>query len=673
MMIRKSASLSSTADSLPRLLDEALSLLELHGTAFAAADPALPFPSLMERCENLLARADAAAPARIVLSFGRLPARAGMALLDHVPGLNILNDTALGPVRTEAGGRDGIAPDLWAEAAAAAFDALSEGSRSGGMRLVLAHDARPGYDHLPVRPEYLLPARIERKRPLAAVIFTDHPLLCWMMLHSQESAVGHYPARLEDYAQRYLAFLEAHPNLPRLDVVDIAAGPEDTLRRIADILALDPESALAEGLDSAAIRGAIALPTGPMLQDADGRPATEEPLDTPAYLALCARLGHQPDRLPEHAGIRAEKAPVFRHRPRLPRPAPDRSIALISAFLPQIDSYLAVRTGDGIMGASDIARMIEDCLGHHDGFYERLDQILAGLSPTDGALLLFGCAAHYAELNQSVHGLGLLAEGVEVIPEGNRPLLVLAAGLYLRMRRPAEAIGLLLSDVRSGPQSLTDAERVLLDKTLAPLMPVQTSEHGHALLIDHLEKSPPAPSERRRVLIEIGTTRERVPGQGSTEKLALLCARTGIDFVTVDMDARNTAMARRMFRRLGLPFRAVTAKGEDFLAGWGGVIDYCFLDAYDFDHGQHSELRQSRYETFLGSRISDAQCHQMHLDCAQSLVQRLAPDGVICFDDTWTDEDGAWTAKGATAMPYLLDHGFEVIDARNRAALLVRG
>ena len=63
----------------------------------------------------------------------------------------------------------------------------------------------------------------------------------------------------------------------------------------------------------------------------------------------------------------------------------------------------------------------------------------------------------------------------------------------------------------------------------------------------------------------------------------------------------------------------------------------------------------------------------MHLDCAESLVNLLAPDGIICFDDTWTDAQGAWTAKGTTAMPFLLGHGFKVITARNRAALLVRG
>jgi hypothetical protein len=96
-----------------------------------------------------------------------------------------------------------------------------------------------------------------------------------------------------------------------------------------------------------------------------------------------------------------------------------------------------------------------------------------------------------------------------------------------------------------------------------------------------------------------------------------------------------------------------------------------FLDAYDFDHGKHSELRQSRYTKFLGARIDEQACHQMHLDCAQTLATRLWAHGVVCVDDTWLD-DGRWTAKGTLAMPFLLGQGFRLVEARNRAALLVR-
>ena len=201
------------------------------------------------------------------------------------------------------------------------------------------------------------------------------------------------------------------------------------------------------------------------------------------------------------------------------------------------------------------------------------------------------------------------------------------------------------------------------------------SEHGHDLLLDYLKKNlgeyKKSLAGRKPILIEIGTTRENVPGQGSTRKIAEFCNRNGMDFITVDMDPHNTRMATEMFSRLGFNCQAVTVKGEDYLRSCPGGFDFIFLDAYDFDHGGHSMLRQSRYEKFLGSPIDDAACHQMHLDCAQSVKTKLAENGIVCVDDTWL-ENGSWTAKGTLAMPYLIDKGFVVLEARNRAALLAR-
>lgn len=201
-------------------------------------------------------------------------------------------------------------------------------------------------------------------------------------------------------------------------------------------------------------------------------------------------------------------------------------------------------------------------------------------------------------------------------------------------------------------------------------------EHGHELLLAylklHLPKIRVQAGKRELSMVEVGTTRESVPGQGSTRRLAEFCKEHGLAFVTVDMDPHNGRVAQRMFDSLGMEFRAITMKGEDYLRGCQDMLDFVFLDAYDFDHGQHSELRQSRYVKFLGSRIDEQACHQMHLDCAQSLLRLLSPVGVVCIDDTWIDNEH-WTAKGTLAMPYLLENGFELIDARNRAALLKRG
>jgi hypothetical protein len=229
-----------------------------------------------------------------------------------------------------------------------------------------------------------------------------------------------------------------------------------------------------------------------------------------------------------------------------------------------------------------------------------------------------------------------------------------------------------------GPILLSTQERAAVDKANADLHLAagKKSEHGHDLLLSalpqHLASYKSTVAPRQPVLVEIGTTREDVPGQGSTRKIALFCKQHGLGFVTVDMDPHNSLLAREMFQQIGTPqFEAITAKGEDYLRQQSGPLDFVFLDAYDFDHGKHSEIRQSRYQQFLGSRIDEQQCHQMHLDCAQSVLAKLTPNGLVCVDDTWL-ENGQWVAKGTLAMPYLLSHQFDLLEARNRAALLGR-
>jgi hypothetical protein len=229
-----------------------------------------------------------------------------------------------------------------------------------------------------------------------------------------------------------------------------------------------------------------------------------------------------------------------------------------------------------------------------------------------------------------------------------------------------------------GPVILGDKEKIIIEKANANLHESSNkkNEHGHDLLLDALKKNidqyKKILNSRTPCVIEIGTTREDVPGQGSTRKIALCCKEHKLDFITIDMDPNNTLLASEMFAELSCThFQAVSMKGEDFLRAYQGELDFVFLDAYDFDHGGHSEIRQSRYEKFLGSPIDEAQCHQMHLDCAKTVQLKLSKQGLVCVDDTWL-EDGNWVAKGTLAMPYLLANGFELIEARNRAAILRR-
>ncbi len=202
-------------------------------------------------------------------------------------------------------------------------------------------------------------------------------------------------------------------------------------------------------------------------------------------------------------------------------------------------------------------------------------------------------------------------------------------------------------------------------KRIREVMP--PNEHGHHvfnLLLELMDICGP--------VVEIGATREKLEGQGSTEKIAALCQRRGLSFVSVDMDPDNVAQAARDLARYGPACRAVRARGEDYLAHANDEIAALYLDAFDIDHDGHSEKRRRAYADHLGVEIGDDACHHMHLDAAAAALRKLTPRCLVVVDDTWRTTDG-FTGKGALAVPYLLARGFVVVLAECNAIALARG
>lgn len=194
---------------------------------------------------------------------------------------------------------------------------------------------------------------------------------------------------------------------------------------------------------------------------------------------------------------------------------------------------------------------------------------------------------------------------------------------------------------------------------------VGSSLHGHASMIDILllDKAKgifPQPSNGIH-LLEIGTTREKHWSQMSTSRLALVCRALGLKMQTVDIDPLNTASGKEAQRFYGATVSAVTNAGERCLENWSGELPkYIYIDAYDFDHGKHDESRQERYLRLQGSKITDEGCWKMHYDCAVQFAKKCPTEGVVVFDDVFY-ENGEWLGKGKTAVPYMLENGFEVV------------
>lgn len=592
----------------------------INGSDLAALPvPAVPLADLLRQCKNsVLQSADRTVP-----------------LLIAWPGLPILN------------------PDWWREAAlqvhAVTLDTLQTATGTGidpisfeqlrteqeriGHRLIVVADALKDTSAICL-PDNLRPA----------LLATCHP---W---HSFLSASREYKT-LEAFCARLLLDFDRWPTLP-LTFLDPSEQTNPHSYGIELLRLID-----GHGKDNKRN-----TPTKQQQSDYFG--------GAPSYEKLCNRLGYEPTCIPVIPPEAWKAAQLSKMLAQIPTDFGSPSIAMVSWFLNRVT---ALPEGTALAEQMQpLAPALDSCLTA-DAFPEALDRAAGMMRPDDAALLRLLAAAHFHCQEDPLQCLGLVAEALEEAPPHLLAFPQAGALLYLEAGRGLPAIEALLTPL-TYTGALSDRALSCLKREIFPDASAKSAMHGQELLLTALTKCSPLPTidNRRRIMVEIGTTRETVPGQGSTRQLAMLCADLGIDFVTVDMDPANSRRAQRMFRRLGLPFSAITSRGEDYLAAFEGVIDYVYLDAYDFDHGKHSEMRQGRYEQFLGKRINDIDCHQMHLDCAKSLVEKMSSNGLICFDDTWTEDNGDWAAKGTTAMPYLLTNGFELLETRSRAALLKR-
>lgn len=590
------------------LFDQASSMIEEMQRETATTLPALPLPSLLERCTELLL-SDAA------------PVLHAVHVFDGLPLAN---------------------PDWW-EKRTVNLSCVSMGDMMAELRRTGLDDADISAliaDHIGgLRAS--LQARGQDLLVLIPTAFAEAPML---VEGAQNHVIVAHPAalgtaKLGDYTRPF------EPTaIHRIeDFADCIFGDHRPLFRALQVHAFD-----------------FLLPPDGEVQvkevavSAEGKP----------FEKLCGKLGYNPAKF-DKLSVKATANPAV-HMSDV-----GETLALISGFTRRVTDIAAYYDVTPDIDWPHIYKTLDGALSNQGAdFFELVENGVSGRSDFDRIMMYLAASAHFHQAGLRLHALDFAGRAEQLIKPGDRWLRVLTAQLKIEQQAQNDAVWLIASDA---VESATGHVRTKLDTAFAGIAPKPSDqEHGHALLMAHWQTNPPADIGRKRKLIEVGTTREEVPGQGSTRKLAEVCKNLGLDFVTVDMDPRNGREAQQMFDRMGYDFKAVTSKGEDFLAAYDGEIDFVFLDAYDFDHGMHSEIRQSRYEKFLGSRIDEEACHKMHLDCAEALITKLAPDGLICFDDTWQDDDGNWTAKGTTAMPFLLANGFEVIRKENRAALLKR-
>ena len=197
--------------------------------------------------------------------------------------------------------------------------------------------------------------------------------------------------------------------------------------------------------------------------------------------------------------------------------------------------------------------------------------------------------------------------------------------------------------------------------------------HGHAVFIEICREKLPAMLQswtgERPWLVEVGCSREIIEGQDSTVQLLALATELGLPFAGIDLDHANIEVLERDYKDYNATW--ITGKGEEILHTWNRPIAACYLDAYDFWHASHSKLRQKVYMENYGSEISDAECHTMHLKTVNHCSRLIPQGGLLGLDDTWVEND-CWAGKGALALPWLLEQGWDLLSSANRGTVLLQ-
>lgn len=199
---------------------------------------------------------------------------------------------------------------------------------------------------------------------------------------------------------------------------------------------------------------------------------------------------------------------------------------------------------------------------------------------------------------------------------------------------------------------------------------------GHELIQKH-EKDIVKILSSSNAVVEVGSERKA----GSTLYLARLAKKHKSQFYTVDIDPDTSKAADKIVNKLNPDFAAINKPGELFLQETKEELSLVYLDAFDIPGDWLNDAVYKAYQD-RGQQLTIENCWKMHYDCAVSIVKKMKKGGYICFDDVNPIDSERnlilkrvekkypkWSGKGETAIPYLLENGFELVDNKRSGAL----
>lgn len=303
-----------SSDGLPALVGEALDLLQARYRSPGADAPSMPVARLLEACWARVHARDAAGPepVRVVRQFACTGGTIFARTLQAQPNTVVLSE--LDPFAPRDATRPAFAPsDLIYQAEAAAgsldnesragvfgagFRALHDALTRRGARIVVRVHSHSRYctqNDWSARPG--VTGFLSGLYPVRVLTLVRHPLDSWQALNAN-GWVQFQPGTLEEYARRYLVFLD-QPETGRIVKYETFTADSRTLARWACEwleLAYNPDwQDLLPAIRLSGGSGRQGDVVTPRPRPAVPEEMAREAAESRSYEALCARLEYDPD------------------------------------------------------------------------------------------------------------------------------------------------------------------------------------------------------------------------------------------------------------------------------------------------------------------------------------------------------------------------------------------
>ncbi|MCC5989155.1 MAG: hypothetical protein JJT95_15900 [Pararhodobacter sp.] len=306
----------SPTDTLVSTLNEALEMLREYSHDFDEIEtPTEPLPSLLEQCERAVAAVEGPQPLRSIHHFactgGTVMSKALFALPNTVllSEIDPLSEAMLaksGPVPFAPTDlvfalRHSVRPvedEIVIATFLAGLAAAKTGLEQGGRHLILRDHAHSQFcwDGVDFDARPTLRELVSENFDTRSVLTMRHPLDSFLSLMANDW-VHFSPKTLEEYARRYLAFLDRYEGVPVVFYEDFTVDPNAVLRRMCDLLELKFSPLATELIGAVRMSGDSGRKEGPI----GPRPRREVPEaidaqrgESNSYRALCARFGYAP-------------------------------------------------------------------------------------------------------------------------------------------------------------------------------------------------------------------------------------------------------------------------------------------------------------------------------------------------------------------------------------------